>query len=116
VGGSFGVAGLARCWCARAGAVEPVSGRRSGGSTAVSEGGETDERDPLVSDHAERRARARRPHGPSQWAACTARLWAAARAVRAGDRSQADLGHAPVGRLRNSVAFLFPFCLKLLDV
>jgi len=52
---------------------------------------------------------ARRPHGPSQWAACAARLWAAARAVRAGDRSQADLGRVPVGRLRSSVAFLFPF-------
>jgi hypothetical protein len=50
----------------RAGAEELANGRRSGGSTAVSEGGETDERDPLVSDHAERGARARRPRGPSK--------------------------------------------------
>ena len=60
-----------------------------------------------------RGARARRPHGPSQWAACAAPLWAAA---RAGDRSQADLGCVPVGRLRSSGVFLFPFWLKLLDV
>jgi hypothetical protein len=38
----------------RAGAEELANGRRSGGSTAVNEGGETDGRDPPVSFRRER--------------------------------------------------------------
>jgi hypothetical protein len=75
---------------ARAGAAEPANGRRSGGSTAVSEGGEADRRDPPVSvpQREERGQHAPSAQGSapgpiwavSKQAVCAARLWADLRA------------------------------------
>jgi len=76
----------------RAGARELCNGRRSGGSTAVSEGGETDERDPLVSDHAERGS------------ARAARLWA----ERAW-AEQSGPACGPISKPRAAVTFPFSF-------
>jgi hypothetical protein len=78
----------------RAGARELCNDRRSSGSTAVSEEGEADERDPLVSDHAEKgsardarvgrvqaeRAWAEQPGRPRSADVGRARAWAGLRA------------------------------------
>ena len=56
---------------------------------------EPDERDPLVSDRAERGQRAQRLRGPS---------------------ARAGLGRSQAGHPRDQCVFLFPFCLKMLNV
>jgi hypothetical protein len=81
----------------------------------VSEGGETDERDPLVSDRAERGARA-----TPAWAEPVGRLRSAVVGRSARVRAGGLAGRLGPGPSRppalHSALFLFPFCLKIFDI